>query len=427
MLRASANWAGGGWLSQSNSYVFDSVKKLTRDYQAGSIAHPQDLGEYVAASSPLHVVDGWSFLGRALAAHIHGDSQTAQDLAYYAELRAAMGLLASEGIGIFNDCHVIVNSNGEGEFLRVPAGRPWRTHYITWEALDTWSSGQECSNLLGSVIRAGDKSLQDWRGAFSANASLLPQGGDWLKTWGLDIKQMSSDRDARNDSAYRPRRPLAMPTLPVRDRADFLLEIWGLLEPSPVVGFPSLDRFLIRQALETWYESENGRPPSRSDPTYVKTIDNVVAQIIDPGAGVTEWVEFLTRTPTFDDPKLLQLARKNDVVHGPEKHLEVLARAALLLRVATGSATLLIRTPGTTPDDLSAWWLALASERGIVPPQIGDVTSDQFWEEIPTSKEVLDPDTSWPSLWNLLSASPREVAILTECERISISSMGPWT
>jgi len=63
---------------------------------------------YVAVSAPLHCADGWSFLGRAVAAILLGDATAARHLGYYAELRAAMSLMAAHGVGIFNRTHFVV-------------------------------------------------------------------------------------------------------------------------------------------------------------------------------------------------------------------------------------------------------------------------------------------------------------------------------
>lgn len=61
----------------------------------------------MAASVIVHCFDGWSYLGRALEAEMAGDPQTAVHLGYYAELRAAMSVLASDEIGVFRNKHAV--------------------------------------------------------------------------------------------------------------------------------------------------------------------------------------------------------------------------------------------------------------------------------------------------------------------------------
>ena len=70
---------------------------LEDDAKAARINEPH-FREYVAASAPTHLIDGWSYLARAIDALLRGDAPAAVHLGYYAELRAAMSLLAGGGI-----------------------------------------------------------------------------------------------------------------------------------------------------------------------------------------------------------------------------------------------------------------------------------------------------------------------------------------
>src|SRR5262245_50036590 len=86
------------WLQTNNKYRVRCTHRYECDLKASppTVDHA-GLTSYIAASGPCHVVDGWSFLGRAVDAALHGDPYTAIHLGYYAELRAAMSLLACEG------------------------------------------------------------------------------------------------------------------------------------------------------------------------------------------------------------------------------------------------------------------------------------------------------------------------------------------
>jgi len=56
----------------------------------------------VAACGPNHCLDGWSYLSRSVSALVARDGHSAKHMAYYAQLRAAMSMLAVSGVGIFN-------------------------------------------------------------------------------------------------------------------------------------------------------------------------------------------------------------------------------------------------------------------------------------------------------------------------------------
>ena len=82
------------WLSR-NRYRHDIVRTVTAE--AANALDGRKLADYAAASIPLHLSDGWCLLARAAGAVTNGDWPNAIHLGYYAELRAAMALLATQG------------------------------------------------------------------------------------------------------------------------------------------------------------------------------------------------------------------------------------------------------------------------------------------------------------------------------------------
>jgi len=94
------------WLGVTNRYSKDTIAKIKSDASAKKIREPQQLSQYISASCLLHCSDGWSYLGKAILSILRGDPHRARHLAYYAELRAAVALLATEGIGIFNNVSI---------------------------------------------------------------------------------------------------------------------------------------------------------------------------------------------------------------------------------------------------------------------------------------------------------------------------------
>src|ERR1700685_1183046 len=88
------------WVGTTNRYSLDTVGKISSDSSAGGkIRNPRHLSQYIAASCILHCSDGWSYLGKAIMSLLRGDPHRCRHLAYYAELRAVMSLVATEGIG----------------------------------------------------------------------------------------------------------------------------------------------------------------------------------------------------------------------------------------------------------------------------------------------------------------------------------------
>ena len=94
------------WVSSTNRYIVKTIPKLKR-HNLNDVNHNRDLASYIAVSAILHCFDGWIYLGNAISALSSGDAHTSHHLAYYAELRAAMSLLAGEGIGVFSNKHYV--------------------------------------------------------------------------------------------------------------------------------------------------------------------------------------------------------------------------------------------------------------------------------------------------------------------------------
>ena len=99
--------AGNAWLPDQHVYADPTGALWPNNVGIDG----SSLAEYIACSIPLHLADGWTFLARGLDAIKAGDSDSAIHMAYYAELRAAMSLLAGDGVGVFRSRHVAIEAN----------------------------------------------------------------------------------------------------------------------------------------------------------------------------------------------------------------------------------------------------------------------------------------------------------------------------
>jgi hypothetical protein len=122
------------WIGKTNRHAQDIVGRLKADYPL-SAGQKRNLAQYIVASAVLHTNDGWGYLGRSIGCLMSGDAHRALHLAYYAELRAAVSLLAGAGIGVFHREHFIVSAANTTTRLQSKLG----THQIAWDALELWS------------------------------------------------------------------------------------------------------------------------------------------------------------------------------------------------------------------------------------------------------------------------------------------------
>ena len=163
------------WLNNRHPYNNNIIRTLRNNRDIDGIK----LGEYIASSTLLHLSDGWNYLSRAFDAASSGDRGSAYHLAYYGELRAAISLLAAEGIGIFNNRHIALNDRLEPTEFRRSKRRG--THQATWLLLSAWSKESERATRLLQAITVESKSLSEWLAA----VGVVDAAREWWQSNGL--------------------------------------------------------------------------------------------------------------------------------------------------------------------------------------------------------------------------------------------------
>lgn len=409
------------WIGTTNRYGKDCIAALKGDANNPSLKNDRHLGKYIAASTILHVADGWDILGRAMDSHIERNSDVARHLGYYAELRAAMSLLACEGVGIFSNSHFSLNKNFICDRIpRVDNQKPG-THEMTWVVIQHWSNLRRSTELLSKIIRVGGKSLHDWLAVFNyGDVWWQLHGSKWLKNWGLDLKHLADDRDARNTSSYRPTRLSTKTVLNQEVTSQFLVNFWQGMEPSPE-AFEILDRHLLRITLEQGFKATSGDDPLGND-VFESQVERGLDGLGFSGSVKDELKKFILRQIDPDNHLLISEAKQDDDINAERHHIQVLSRAVLLLRLATGAVVMHLRKSGISSGDLKFWWEKLGEDRGewdVANPPL--VLSD-LWADIEDAVQEIEN-------WETNNISPRSffdwrsqcrgaLATLTTSERI---------
>lgn len=364
------------WLGPRNRYAVDPVGTIESEIKGGSLARPRQLAEYVAISSPLHLWDGWTYLGLALLSQCRGSIENVRHLAYYAELRAAMALLATHGIGIFKDHHFVIDSGGRVRDLK---RRP--THDAAWKYLDHFAERADTISLVGDAVVVGGANVRDWLEHLPGVSGWRPVGSAFLKAMGLDLARMTDDRMARNEASYRPTGVLSIHSLDAALDLDFVIETVRLLEPSGVGGgFEMLDQFMLRSLLEE--ASRAARGDSSTRPISKAIIDSAVDTLIGPSRGSSSMKDFLARKTVSDDPMALRAAVAAGSPLGHEYHLEMVGRACILLRIATATVGKLLRYANLRLDDVRFWWVPVGQSQGFWNQEPIDLDALTLWQEI---------------------------------------------
>ncbi len=214
----------------------------------------EELAQYLALSAACHALDGWRYISQSSLAFLCGSRAQALHLAYYAELRAALAILARSGIGVLNRKHFALTSAGDVLWFK------GLTHEVAWKAIDSWatqpSCGPEVVRSFSSLEIAGD----EWASATGATIATI--GEHWIKNWSIDLHSLHVDRNLRNEASYRPN--LRSDALALASRQDlrFVMDVSYATSPLSGGEFDVVDRAVINDFCRKSYKLLND-PPRR--------------------------------------------------------------------------------------------------------------------------------------------------------------------
>lgn len=412
------------WIGSTNHFGTDVVGRL-KSGVPGTLERKRHLAQYIAASVALHANDGWSYLGRAVSCILAGDTHRALHLAYYAELRAAMSLLASAGIGVFDKQHYIISSTNSASKLRAQNG----THIMAWLALEEWSRRPASGVLFSSIVRPEGLTLDEWFQPQGGASSLAPQAKAWFMQWGMDLGLASKDREARNESSYRPDGVPTTWEVGSKEGLEFVRDMWSALEPSSASSFEQIDRHILRLAVERHHVSITSRPASATDAAYVALVNGIVEAQSLAAATEGRLKKFLLRQSAPTDPQIFGFSAIKP--GNPQSDaFAVMARAVLLLRIGTGAAHQLLNRAGFDANLLGFWWQKLGAARGLWQPGAAPATLTDLWADVEESlRDVAGIEASSPEVLESIHAIstelPASLNMLASHERVSLWGLCP--
>jgi len=417
------------WLGKTNRYRINTLPRLVKHNDRRN-DHNDDLQKYIAVSSILHCFDGWIFLGRAISALCSGDSHTSHHLAYYAELRAAMSLLAGEGIGIFNTKHYVVNDCNHCNLIpdqRNGQKKNSGTHIFSWLALEHWAGLIRSTKLLRQIITPSGIPLSTWFDGFGAGVNGVLIGSEWLKLWGLDLRIIGSDHDGRNEVSYRPNYLNYQSPVQSSDSINFVVSLWEHFQPTGNSRFEQLDRHLLRLSLRKIFLAITGNNPEDDVEGFQSRIRSMLANVNPQGLPYESWLSFLSSNGS--SPILDSATLNENVTNSNRHHFSVIARASLLLRVASGAVSRILTESNITKDDVSFWWKTYGNDFGIMESNLNIENMMDLWSDI---EVALNSIADLGQTHNPMSLSyykcgqilGKELKRLEECERVSYWGLG---
>jgi hypothetical protein len=403
------------WLAAGHPAA-DGQLPLSWKKVADAAITDQQLAEVCAVAGPSHCVDGWSYAARSLSALLAGDYHAARHLAYYAQLRAGLSILANLGVGIFNKINFVIDASGKMQ--RLDSGQQGiGTHAIVWQVLETWAADPGLATALVDLVKIRGVPLRDALDAIWPGFSPVTVAATLIEGWGLDLKRGKKEHIYRNISSYAPQglNPLAQSA---HDVVQFVDEMWRLFEPRGGAGFDELDKHLLRSLLHklrTIVEEEGKPIADGSIGTRYEYLPPTILPIVS--------LEFLLDQNPAHEANLLRLARS---VADPAMPLEMISRAMLLLRTATAFTQANFSEAGIdgAQGQLDAWLHETAVQRGFWPPD-SPTTALDLWDEVDYAlADMATAATPPPNcLHDWLIKPEKGLPILGQAERITLWSL----
>ncbi|WP_400084876.1 hypothetical protein [Yoonia sp. R78084] len=320
--------------------------------------------ELVAACGPNHCLDGWGYLARSVSALVARDGHSAKHMAYYAQLRAAMSILAISGVGIFNCLNICVDANGAIHKLEDnrenDSGR--NTHSIVWPALDAWLRIDTNAARFLSAITLHGSNLKDALHSIWPSKQPASIVVPLIDAWAFDLNIASKHHDQRNISSYSPHDLNEIPCS-FQDEMDFLSETWRSLEPSTPNGFVQLDNHMLRRMFQMIHQKDNSAlDPADRSPLDSSSVATRYSEL-QPTLQQAVPKAFLLDEAGTGEPQLFQLASTDG-----STPRAMISRAVLLLRAATALNVLTLNEAGFSQDgtEIRPWIDPLLVHRGIV-------------------------------------------------------------
>jgi hypothetical protein len=411
-------------LSSNNPLEKNAKRAISRHLNSGKsfTINNHEFRTYLAASSLAHMLDGWMYLSNSINSLLSGDEGASVHLAYYAELRSAMSILATEGLGVFDRKHFGAFEGDQCEIFKYRSrdASKGATHQFVWTAMDKWASSasKPSSNIL-KMFRVRGKSFYELTEFFHpsvATSVLLSERTikKWLKDWCFDIQAYRSDREGRNEVSYRPQRIKNFgQNIDFKSVVSSVNSFWNVLSPSGTDKFTLLDSYLLRKLFKTLHNQ------LVNDGLAAESFqDSVINAFEQHGISDQPLFSFITAAPPIDH-SIFTLASIKETTP-----LSIIARASLLLRISAGMVSQLCSDAEVELHELNFVWENYGVDNGFWTSGNLPANFNSLWTDISVSIEELNFDIADISyshdMHSIFHRNPEHVRYLSQINRAGL-------
>jgi hypothetical protein len=137
-----------------------------------------------------------------------------------------------------------------------------------------------------------------------------------------------------------------------------------MFEPA-ASPFRLLDDHLLRQSLQFAFRFRTGSLHTADLASFKADVVRTVEALLSGSTERTNVADFILEGYEPGTPRLLSEAMKTNTASHPGHHMQVISRAALLLRIASGFVERLLVRSGVTNANLHFWLSEFVVKRGI--------------------------------------------------------------
>lgn len=396
--------------SLNRKWFFKDARKLVKVFAQNPIGASipkngnSQIAQYIGLSTLVHCIDGWVYLSRAIHTLIGGDISTAIHLIYYSELRAVMSLLATKGIGVFDQTHIAFDASGNSFTHQL------NTHKFVASCLPEIVKNTDFSAEIFSDINVLGTSLESIIASIGYNSTNMVNksiANNLFDSWSVDIS-LSEDHNLRNESSYRPmfKRYEVKPSI-----LEKVLDLWEALEPLTSNIFFKID---IAIAIATLTKIANV-----TSLNYLDLVQKIEKVIQEPR---------ITRILRENNPKELWLLNSASIDNGKrmsnfQDPFPMICRAILLNRLAMGQTRRFLPTVMST--SLDNWMEQTMIELRILNPNLIPDSMDYLYEDV---KDAIDEIKAGMLIdcteYDLLNLNLANFRTLSQFERVPLWGLG---
>jgi len=290
---------------------------------------------------------------------------------------------------------------------------------MAWLALRYWMGTPESAQVIGSLVKQSGEPIDVWLDNLPAGNPWAAIGASWLTSWGVDLEDAFHDRGARNKASYAPTRLYNARAMSPFDVKIFLADWWATLEPVVGSPFEVVDRHLLRATLEQAFHATRGTTPSADSQTFRTDVSAAKAGATGDGTLEDGLGRFLTRQSEASTCSLLLHAECHDPPEVPQQHLQVICRATLLLRLASGAAGELLDRAGLSASEVGFWITAVGEDRALWVPGEEPDPLTELWADVGAALETL-AEVEPQSYRALQDRCAQALSVVTGAERVAL-------